>query len=82
MVSSMAPIKAKAALLRRRQFQAARAAAAELADGRYADAPPLRPDDWSGLAISCRACRACGPMPPMASGRRPTTAARAVARAN
>jgi len=22
-----------------------------LAAGRYADAPPLRPDDWSGLAI-------------------------------
>jgi len=22
-----------------------------LADGRYADAPPIRPDDWSGLAI-------------------------------
>jgi type IV secretion system protein VirD4 len=22
-----------------------------LADGQYADTPPLRPDDWSGLAI-------------------------------
>ncbi|HIE5098397.1 TPA: type IV secretory system conjugative DNA transfer family protein, partial [Stenotrophomonas maltophilia] len=52
MVSSVAPIKAKklryyadANFKRRVLLPPA------LADGQYADAPPLRPDDWSGLAI-------------------------------
>ena len=38
------------AALRRRHFSSV-LPPPELADGRYADAPPLRPDDWSGLAI-------------------------------
>ncbi|MHA3884337.1 conjugal transfer protein TraG [Stutzerimonas degradans] len=52
MVSSVAPIKAKKlryyadANFKRRVLPPP-----TLADGRYADAPPLRPDDWSGLAI-------------------------------
>lgn len=52
MVSSVAPIKAKklryyadANFKRRVLLPPA------LAEGQYADAPPLRPDDWSGLAI-------------------------------
>ncbi|MGU1595686.1 conjugal transfer protein TraG [Pseudomonas qingdaonensis] len=52
MVSSVAPIKAKKlryyadANFKRRVLPPP-----TLADGRYADAPPSRPDDWSGLAI-------------------------------
>ena len=52
MVSSVAPIKAKKlryyadANFKRRVLPPP-----ALADGQYADAPPLRPDDWSGLAI-------------------------------
>lgn len=52
MVSSLAPIKAKKlryytdANFKRRVLQPP-----ALAVGRYTDAPPLRPDDWSGLAI-------------------------------
>ncbi|MGB5806815.1 conjugal transfer protein TraG [Castellaniella sp.] len=52
MVSSVAPIKAK----KLRYYQDANfkhrvLAPPVLAAGRYADAPPVRPDDWSGLAI-------------------------------
>ncbi len=52
MVSSVAPIKAKKlryyadANFKRRVLPPP-----TLADGQYADAPPSRPDDWSGLAI-------------------------------
>ncbi|HEJ2163869.1 TPA: IncP-type conjugal transfer protein TraG, partial [Pseudomonas aeruginosa] len=52
MVSSVAPIKAKKlryyadANFKRRVLPPP-----ALAAGRYADAPPVRPDDWSGLAI-------------------------------
>ena len=52
MVSSVAPIKAKKlryyadANFKRRVLPPP-----VLTAGRYADAPPLRPDDWSGLAI-------------------------------
>jgi len=52
MVSSVAPIKAKKlryysdANFKRRVLPPP-----VLAEGQYADAPPLRPDDWSGLAI-------------------------------
>ena len=52
MVSSVAPIKAKKlryyadANFKRRVLPPP-----ALADGQYADAPTLRPDDWSGLAI-------------------------------
>ncbi|MEK6419352.1 MAG: conjugal transfer protein TraG [Burkholderia gladioli] len=52
MVSSLAPIKAKKlryytdANFKRRVL-----APPALAVGRYADVPPVRPDDWSGLAI-------------------------------
>jgi type IV secretion system protein VirD4 len=52
MVSSVAPIRAKKlryyadANFKRRVLPPP-----ALAAGRYADAPPLRPDDWSGLAI-------------------------------
>ena len=52
MVSSVAPIKARKlryfadANFKRRVVQPP-----VLATGRYADAPPPRPDDWSGLAI-------------------------------
>ncbi|MCO8611177.1 conjugal transfer protein TraG [Burkholderia multivorans] len=52
MVSSLAPIKAKKlryyadANFKRRVLPPP-----ALAVGRYADAPPVRPDDWSGLAI-------------------------------
>jgi type IV secretion system protein VirD4 len=52
MVSSVAPIKAKKlryyadANFKRRVLPPP-----ALAGGQYADAPPLRPDDWSGLAI-------------------------------
>lgn len=52
MVSSVAPIKAKKlryyadANFKRRVLPPP-----ALADAQYADVPPLRPDDWSGLAI-------------------------------
>ena len=52
MVSSVAPIKAKKlryyadANFKRRVLPPP-----TLADGQYADAPPARADDWSGLAI-------------------------------
>jgi type IV secretion system protein VirD4 len=52
MVSSVAPIRAKKlryyadANFKRRVLPAP-----ALADGRYADAPPARADDWSALAI-------------------------------
>nr|HMN58195.1 type IV secretory system conjugative DNA transfer family protein [Ottowia sp.] len=52
MVSSVAPIRAKKlryyadANFKRRVLSPP-----VLADSQYADAPPLRPDDWSGLAI-------------------------------
>ena len=52
MVSSMAPIKAKKlryyadANFKRRVLPPS-----ALADGQYADTPPARADDWSGLAI-------------------------------
>ena len=52
MVSSVAPIKAKKlryyadANFKRRVLPPP-----TLADGLYADTPPSRPDDWSGLAI-------------------------------
>lgn len=52
MVSSMAPIKAKK--LRYyvdSNFKRRVLPPPALADGQYADAPPSRPDDWSGLAI-------------------------------
>jgi type IV secretion system protein VirD4 len=52
MVSSMAPIKArKLRYYADANFKQRVLPPPELADGRYADAPPLRPDDWSGLAI-------------------------------
>ncbi len=52
MVSSMAPIKArKLRYYADANFSSSALPPPELADGRYADAPPLRPDDWSGLAI-------------------------------
>ena len=52
MVSSVAPIRAKKlryyvdANFKRRVLPPP-----ALSDGQYADTPPLRPDDWSGLAI-------------------------------
>lgn len=55
MVSSLAPIKAKKlryyadANFKRRVLPPP-----ALAVGHYTDAPPLRPDDWSGLAIPAR----------------------------
>src|SRR5690606_11615913 len=52
MVSSVAPIKAKK--LRYyldANFKHRVLAPPVLAAGRYADAPPTRPDDWSGLSI-------------------------------
>lgn len=52
MVSSMAPIKArKLRYYADANFKQRVLPPPGLADGRYADAPPLRPDDWSGLAI-------------------------------
>ena len=52
MVSSMALIKArKLRYYADANFKQRVLPPPELADGRYADAPPLRPDDWSGLAI-------------------------------
>ena len=56
MVSSVAPIKAKKlryytdANFKRRVLPPPALAAGPI-NGRYADAPPSRPDDWSGLAI-------------------------------
>jgi type IV secretion system protein VirD4 len=77
MVSSVAPIKAKKlryyadANFKRRVLPPP-----ALAAGRYADAPPARPDDWSGLAIPAVPA---APASASADGpAAPTTAARAV----
>ncbi|CUI93188.1 Conjugal transfer protein traG [Achromobacter xylosoxidans] len=52
MVSSVAPIKAKKLrYYADRNFKRRVLPPPSLADGQYADAPPSRPDDWSGLAI-------------------------------
>ncbi|MBF8721803.1 conjugal transfer protein TraG [Pseudomonas guariconensis] len=52
MVSSVAPIKAtKLRYYADANFKRRVLPPPALADGQYADAPPLRPDDWSGLAI-------------------------------
>ena len=52
MVSSVAPIKArKLRYYADANFKRRVLPPPALADGRYADAPPLRPDDWSGPAI-------------------------------
>ncbi len=51
MVSSVAPIKAKIALLRGHQFQAPRAEAACAGCRALCRCSPARADDWSGLAI-------------------------------
>ncbi|NMY11184.1 conjugal transfer protein TraG [Pseudomonas veronii] len=64
MVSSLAPIKAKKlryytdANFKRRVLSPPM-----LSAGHYTDAPPLRPDDWSGLAIPAR------PAAPVAVGQ-------------
>ena len=52
MVSSVAPIKAKKLrYYADSNFKRRVLPPPTLADGQYADAPPSRPDDWSGLAI-------------------------------
>ncbi|HID8030879.1 TPA: type IV secretory system conjugative DNA transfer family protein, partial [Pseudomonas aeruginosa] len=52
MVSSVAPIKAKKLrYYADTNFKRRVLPPPALAAGRYADAPPVRPDDWSGLAI-------------------------------
>ena len=52
MVSSVAPIKAKKLrYYADSNFKRRALLPPALADGQYADAPPLRLDDWSGLAI-------------------------------
>src|SRR3546814_10831057 len=52
MVSSVAPIKAKKLrYYADANFSQRVLSPPALATGRYADAPPARPDDWSGLAI-------------------------------
>jgi len=52
MVSSVAPIKAKKLrYYADSNFKCRVLPPPALADGQYADAPPSRPDDWSGLAI-------------------------------
>jgi type IV secretion system protein VirD4 len=52
MVSSVAPIRAKKLrYYADTNFKGRVLPPPALAAGRYADAPPLRPDDWSGLAI-------------------------------
>ena len=52
MVSSLAPIKAKKLrYYADSNFKHRVLPPPALADGQYADAPPSRPDDWSGLAI-------------------------------
>ena len=52
MVSSVAPIKAKKLrYYRDANFKHRVLPPPMLAAGRYADAPPARPDDWSGLSI-------------------------------
>jgi type IV secretion system protein VirD4 len=61
MVSSVAPIKAKKLrYYADANFKNRVLPPPVLAAGRYADAPPARPDDWSGLAI-----------PPCPAGLRP-----------
>uniref|UniRef100_UPI0025C1D531 IncP-type conjugal transfer protein TraG n=1 Tax=Acidovorax sp. TaxID=1872122 RepID=UPI0025C1D531 len=52
MVSSVAPIRAKKLrYYADANFQQRVLPSPALAGGQYADAPPLRPDDWSGLEI-------------------------------
>jgi len=52
MVSSVAPIKAKKLrYYADSNFKRRVLPPPPLSDGQYADAPPTRPDDWSGLAI-------------------------------
>ena len=52
MVSSLPPIKAKKLrYYADANFKQRVSSPPALAAGRYADAPPARPDDWSGLAI-------------------------------
>ena len=52
MVSSVAPIKAKKLrYYADANFKDRVLPPPALADGQYADAPPMRSDDWSGLAI-------------------------------
>ena len=52
MVSSLPPIKAKKLrYYADANFKGRVLSPPALAAGRYADAPPVRPDDWSGLAI-------------------------------
>ncbi|WP_121259382.1 conjugal transfer protein TraG [Pseudomonas aeruginosa] len=52
MVSSVSPIKAKKLrYYADRNFKRRVLPPPSLEDGQYADAPPSRPDDWSGLAI-------------------------------
>ncbi|MBP7657552.1 MAG: type IV secretory system conjugative DNA transfer family protein, partial [Pseudoxanthomonas sp.] len=52
MVSSVAPIKAKKLrYYADANFKSRVLPPPALAAGQYADAPPARPDDWSGLAI-------------------------------
>ncbi|KAG1312699.1 hypothetical protein G6F62_014213 [Rhizopus arrhizus] len=52
MVSSVAPIKAKKLrYYADSNFKRRVLSPPVLAAGRYADVPPVRPDDWSGLAI-------------------------------
>src|SRR3546814_11692251 len=52
MVSSVAPIKAKKLrYYADSNFKCRVLPPPALADGQYEDAPPSRPDDWSGLAI-------------------------------
>ncbi|CAM8765124.1 Conjugal transfer protein TraG [Burkholderia pseudomallei] len=55
MVSSLAPIKAKKLrYYTDANFKQRVLPPPSLAVGHYTDAPPLRPDDWSGLAIPTR----------------------------
>jgi type IV secretion system protein VirD4 len=52
MVSGHPPIQAKKIrYYQDENFKSRTLAAPALLPGRYADAPPLRPDDWTGLAI-------------------------------
>src|SRR3546814_12319149 len=70
MVSSVAPIKArKLRYYADSNFKQRVLPPPTLADGRYADAPPLRPDDWSRWAIPVvPAAPASGRAPGWASG--------------
>jgi type IV secretion system protein VirD4 len=79
MVSSVAPIKAKKLrYYADANFKNRVLPPPVLAAGRYADAPPARPDDWSGLAIPAVPT---APASVSADGRAaPMTAARAASR--